>query len=229
MGDRTAAWLRDAIEAKDVAAERGQSFALFAPVLPMPLEMQNWYLRELQEDFREGVDGLYVHDAQSVVDLPEPLQSLPRLALTAPVGPSELLYQISLGVDLFVMPFTSLATDAGIALTFTFPTSHMEDSNSPRKALGINLWDAAHATDVSSFAEGCTCYACQKHHRAFLNHLLNAKEMLAWALLQIHNHHVMGQFFTGVKNCTLISYEGYRFQSHRQNHSICSLSSSSPA
>ena len=201
MGDRTAAWLKDAIAAKEAAAESGQPFSLFAPVLPVPREMQNWYLRELQDDFRSGVDGLYFHDAHSVVDLPQSLQSLPRLALTVPNGPSEILYQISLGVDLFITPFTSSATDAGLALTFNFPAGEpdVQTQSEARKALAISLWDAAHSTDVSPFAEGCSCYACQKHHRAYLHHLLNAKEMLAWVLLQIHNHHVMEQFFSGVR------------------------------
>lgn len=201
MGDRTAAWLRDAIVQKEAAIERGQSFSLFAPILPVPLEMQNWYLRELTEDFREGIDGLYVHDAASIVDLPESLQNLPRLALTTPSGPSAILHQISLGVDLFITPFTSSATDAGIALTFNFPASQdLQEKSEARSAIGIDLWDPAHATDVSPFVQGCSCYACQKHHRAFLHHLLQAKEMLAWVLLQIHNHHIMEQFFAGVRS-----------------------------
>ena len=200
MGDRTAAWLRDAIAVKEAAVEQSQSFALFAPILPVPLEMQNWYLRELEEDFKGGIDGLYVHDAHSVVDLPESLQSLPRLALTTPASPAEILDQMSLGVDLFITPFTSTATDAGIALTFSFPASRSDEGDATsRKAIGIDLWDPAHATDVSPFVESCSCYACQKHHRAYLHHLLQAKEMLAWVLLQIHNHHVMEQFFTSVR------------------------------
>jgi len=205
MGDRTATWLRDAIAAKQAVLEEGQGnpFALFAPILPVPHEMQHWYLRELQEDFRYGVNGLYVHDAHSVVDLPQSLQELPRLALTKPLGPVDMLHQISLGVDLFITPFTSTATDAGTALTFTFPATSQaagSDAAKSRKALGIDLWDPAHATDASPFVEGCTCYACKAHHRAYLHHLLSAKEMLAWVLLQIHNHHVMGQFFAAVRD-----------------------------
>lgn len=198
MGDRTAAWLRDAIATKDAASENKQSFALFAPILPVAHEMQSWYLRELKEDFRSGVDGLYVHDAQSVVDLPASLDSLPRLALTTPTGPSDILHQIALGVDLFATPFTSTATDAGIALTFAFPTPK-KDTQDTRQAIGISMWDLDHATDVSPFAKDCPCYACQKHHRAYLHHLLSTKEMLAWVLLQIHNHHIMEQFFAGVR------------------------------
>ncbi|UKZ83558.1 hypothetical protein TrVFT333_011367 [Trichoderma virens FT-333] len=35
--------------------------------------------------------------------------------------------------------------------------------------------------------------------RAYLHHLLNAKEMLGWNLLQIHNHHVINEFFAGIR------------------------------
>jgi queuine tRNA-ribosyltransferase subunit QTRTD1 len=200
MGDRTAAWLRDAIAFKQAATETGHEFSLFASILPVPHEMQSWYLRELVDDFREGIDGLYVHDAHSIVDLPEDLHSLPRIAFTAPTGPTELLYQISLGVDLVATSFIGSATDAGIALTFRLPVlSPKGSSTNIRETIGIDLWDAKYATDISSFVEGCTCYACQKHHRAYLHHLLAAKEMLAWVLLQIHNHHVIEQFFTAVR------------------------------
>jgi queuine tRNA-ribosyltransferase len=200
MGDRTAAWLRDATTYKEAAEEQGQGFALFAPILPVSLEMQGWYLRELVEDFREDIDGLYVHDSYSVVDLPHTLQPLPRLAFVTPAGPSELLHQISLGMDLFITPFIGSATDMGIALTFSFPAPCFKNrGNGLRSVIGIDLWDAGHATDISPFVEGCSCYACQKHHRAFLHHLLSAKEMLAWVLLQIHNHHIMEQFFAAVR------------------------------
>ena len=45
----------------------------------------------------------------------------------------------------------------------------------------------------------CSCYACITHHRAYITHLLSAKEMLGWTLLQIHNHHVLDRFFAGVR------------------------------
>ncbi|KIW07103.1 uncharacterized protein PV09_01981 [Verruconis gallopava] len=200
MGDRTAAWLRDAVTAKVAAAELGHKYSLFAPILPLSVEMQQWYLMELVEDFRHSVDGLYVHDAQSVVGLPDALRALPRIALTPAMSPKELLYQISLGVDLFVTSFTGSATDAGVALTFNFPGEASQGSvDSSRRAIGIDLWDTVHATDVSPLLNGCSCYACRNHHRAYVHHLLSAKEMLAWVLLQIHNHHVMERFFSAVR------------------------------
>lgn len=195
MGDRTTLWLREMLAEK----ERGGHMTIFAPILPVPLEQQKWYLDALVDEFRDGIQGLYVMDVHSVVDLPESLNALPRLAFANPEGPGELLRQISLGVDLFVLPFIAKATDGGIALDFVFPPPPAETEDTTRKAIGINAWNDELATDVSPLQAGCECYACTKHHRAYLHHLLAAKEMLAWVLLQIHNHHVVDQFFAGVR------------------------------
>lgn len=194
MGDRTTLWMRELLAEK----ERGGGMTVFAPILPVPVEQQRWYLDALVDEFREWIEGLYFMDIHSVVALPESLNGLPRLAFTNPSGPRELLRQISMGVDLFVLPFIAKATDDGIALNFVFPPP-AKGADVIRKAIGIDGWDNELATDVSPLQAGCECYACTKHHRAYLHHLLSAKEMLAWVLLQIHNHHVLDQFFAGVR------------------------------
>jgi len=198
MCDRTTLWIRETLAEKERVKEHGSDLTVFAPILPVPTEQQKWYMDQLVDDFRDRVSGLYFQDAHSVVDLPDPLNPLPRLAFTNPSGPHELLTQISLGVDIFILPFIGKATDGGIALNFTFPPPALAE-DSTRQAIGIDTWDNAFATDISPLQSGCECYACTKHHRAYLHHLLSAKEMLAWVLLQIHNHHVVDQFFAGVR------------------------------
>jgi queuine tRNA-ribosyltransferase subunit QTRTD1 len=198
MCDRTTLWMRETLAEKDKALGNGTDLTVFAPILPVPAEQQTWYIDQLVDDFHDRISGLYFHDAHSVVDLPESLNNLPRLAFTNPTGPSELLKQISLGADLFVLPFIGKATDGGIALDIKFPAPPRAE-NSARQAIGIDAWDNTFSTDVSPLQPSCECYSCQKHHRAYLHHLLSAKEMLAWVLLQIHNHHVLDQFFDGVR------------------------------
>lgn len=195
MGDRTTLWIREILAGK----ERTGRMTVFAPILPVPLEQQKWYLDALADELRDGIEGIYVMDAHSVVDLPETLNQLPRLAFTKPEAPGEVLRQISLGVDMFVLPFIGKATDGGIALGFIFPPPARTDCDTTRRATGIDAWNNELATDFSPLQAGCECYACTKHHRAYLHHLLSAKEMLAWVLLQIHNHHVLDQFFAGVR------------------------------
>ncbi|KAF2684646.1 tRNA-guanine transglycosylase [Lentithecium fluviatile CBS 122367] len=67
-------------------------------------------------------------------------------------------------------------------------------------SLGIDMWYDDHALSVTQLSESCTCYACSKHHRAYVQHLLSAKEMLGWVLIQLHNHTVLDAFFAGVRN-----------------------------
>lgn len=55
----------------------------------------------------------------------------------------------------------------------------------------INLMNAAHARDPRPIEEGCTCYTCQNFTRAYLRHLIVAKEMLAGTLISIHNLHTL--------------------------------------
>jgi queuine tRNA-ribosyltransferase subunit QTRTD1 len=199
MVDRTAVWLRDILDQKEACREKGSDITVFAALLPIPSEQQTWYTEQLVNDFREGISGLAVHDVYSLDAVVESLAELPILALTEPLNPRQLLHEISLGVDLFVLPFINRTTDGGIALDFVFPPPTADGTNSNPKSLGLDTWDPAHATDLSPLRADCQCYTCQNHHLAYLQHLLSAKEMLAWVLLQIHNHHVMDDFFAGVR------------------------------
>ncbi len=51
----------------------------------------------------------------------------------------------------------------------------------------LNLMNAIHARDPRPIDENCTCYTCNHFSRAYLRHLIVAKEMLAATLISIHN------------------------------------------
>jgi queuine tRNA-ribosyltransferase len=51
----------------------------------------------------------------------------------------------------------------------------------------LNLMNAAHASDPQPIDAACDCYTCQNFSRAYLRHLIVAKEMLASTLISIHN------------------------------------------
>ncbi len=57
----------------------------------------------------------------------------------------------------------------------------------------LNLMNAAFAEDSRPIDEECTCYTCRTFTRAYLRHLIVAKEMLAATLLSIHNLHTLTQ------------------------------------
>jgi queuine tRNA-ribosyltransferase subunit QTRTD1 len=198
MVDRTHAYTRDATrelyETDDVSPS-----LYFAPVLPLENTQQALYFGELGDELSEHVSGLALYDTASLSIIPKELGALPRLSFSEPETPHAVLRDISLGADLLTIPFISTTSEGGIALNFEFPPRADTEQSSTPRSLGIDLWSPSHATDVSPLAQGCQCYACTKHHRAYLRHLLSAKEMLAWTLLQIHNHHVMDLFFDGVR------------------------------
>lgn len=51
----------------------------------------------------------------------------------------------------------------------------------------LNLMNAAFARDARPIDETCDCYACRTFTRAYIRHLIVAKELLAGTLLSIHN------------------------------------------
>ena len=53
--------------------------------------------------------------------------------------------------------------------------------------------NAAFARDARPIDETCACYTCRTFTRAYLRHLIVAKEMLAATLISIHNIHMLLQ------------------------------------
>ena len=198
MSDRTESWTRDIIAKQKSVMEGEHRFNIFAPILPIDRDLQSWYLEHLVDEMVDNISGVAIYDAYLLDDLPEGLHRFPRLSFHMPAGPQKLLRQISLGMDLFTVPFISSATDAGIALDFTFPPPPKPDT-SARHSLGVDMWRTEHAVSAAPLSEACICYACAKHHRAYIQHLLSAKEMLGWILIQIHNHAVLSTFFTSIR------------------------------
>jgi queuine tRNA-ribosyltransferase len=51
----------------------------------------------------------------------------------------------------------------------------------------LNLMNAGFARDERPIDAGCDCYTCRTFTRAYLRHLIAAREFLAGTLLSIHN------------------------------------------
>ena len=51
----------------------------------------------------------------------------------------------------------------------------------------LNMMNATFARDQRPLDETCDCYTCQTFTRAYIRHLIVAKELLAGTLLSIHN------------------------------------------
>ena len=51
----------------------------------------------------------------------------------------------------------------------------------------LNLFNAKYELDERPIEEGCQCPACRRYSRAYIRHLLKAKEMLGMRLCVLHN------------------------------------------
>ena len=51
----------------------------------------------------------------------------------------------------------------------------------------INLFNAKYELDERPIEEGCNCAACRRYSRAYIRHLLKAREMLGMRLCVLHN------------------------------------------
>jgi len=201
MTARTEDWMQQMATANN----DGHCLNLFASILPVELEAQRLYLEMLQNELSDSIDGLAFYSSASAAVIPAGLAHLPRLSMSSLMTPQQILREVMLGVDLFAVEFVNASTDAGVALKFEFPaptdtyTRTTEHSHLHRKEMGIDVWSDEHATDLSPLTADCDCYTCEKHHRAYIHHLLVAKEMLAWTLLQVHNYTMINRFFTGIR------------------------------
>jgi queuine tRNA-ribosyltransferase len=63
----------------------------------------------------------------------------------------------------------------------------------------LNLMNASFARDGQPIDQSCSCYTCRTFSRAYLRHLITAREMLAASLLSIHNIHTLIQTITSLR------------------------------
>lgn len=53
----------------------------------------------------------------------------------------------------------------------------------------VNIQGAKYKEDFTPLIKDCKCYACKHYTRAYIRHLINAKEILGMTLLSLHNEH----------------------------------------
>ena len=64
----------------------------------------------------------------------------------------------------------------------------------------INLMNAKYELDDSPIEEGCQCPTCQRYSRAYIRHLLKAKEMLGMRLCVLHNLYFYNNLMTEIRD-----------------------------
>lgn len=73
-----------------------------------------------------------------------------------------------------------------------------------------NMSRAAFKEDFGPLQEGCGCYTCQHYSRAYIHHLLKAKEILASTLLTIHNEYYTVKLVADIRAAMIEGEDAYR-------------------
>ena len=64
----------------------------------------------------------------------------------------------------------------------------------------INLFNAKYETDSEPIEKGCGCPACRRYSRAYIRHLLKAKEMLGMRFCVLHNLYFYNHLMEDIRN-----------------------------
>ena len=86
--------------------------------------------------------------------------------------PANILEAVERGVDFF---------------DCVYPTRNGRHAHLYTNQGKINLFNAKYERDSRPIEEGCMCPTCQRYSRAYVRHLLKAKEMLGMRMCVIHN------------------------------------------
>ena len=85
----------------------------------------------------------------------------------------------------------------------------------------LNLFNAKYELDDRPIEEGCQCPACRRYSRAYIRHLLKAKEMLGMRLCVLHNlyfyNHMMEEIRDALDEGRFAEYKKAKLAGMEQN------------
>jgi queuine tRNA-ribosyltransferase len=190
--DRTHAWAERCLKVKTRSDQ-----ALFGI-------LQGGIFEDLREQSAEyiaslgfpghAIGGLSVGETKDemhrILDLVDQVlpQDKPRYLMG--VGtPEDLLNGVARGVDIFDCVLPTRLARHNAAMT--------------RYGKRLNVVNAKYARDPKPIDEACQCYTCQNFSRAYIRHLIIAKEMLSATLLSIHNLHTLISLMNDMRQAIL--------------------------
>ena len=75
-----------------------------------------------------------------------------------------------------------------------------------------NLFNQKYELDASPIEEGCQCPACRSYSRAYIRHLLKAKEMLGMRLCVLHNLYFYNKMMEEIRE----AIEEHRYAQYKE-------------
>ncbi|MCI9488071.1 MAG: tRNA guanosine(34) transglycosylase Tgt [Lachnospiraceae bacterium] len=161
------------------------------------------HAREISELDLDGyaVGGLAVGESHEemyhILDVTVP--HLPEEKPTYLMGvgtPANILEAVERGVDFF---------------DCVYPTRNGRHGHVYTNRGKLNLFNAKYELDDAPIEEGCGCPACRRYSRAYIRHLLKAKEMLGMRFCVLHNlwfyNTMMGEIREAIENHRFAAYK----------------------
>lgn len=188
---RTHMWAQRCVEAK-----KRPDQALFGIV-------QGGVFRDLRERSAEFIAGLHTpgiaigglsvgetkEEMNAMLEVVDPILPEDKPRYLMGVGsPEDLVNGVLRGIDIF---------------DCVLPTRLARHNAAMTRTGRLNLVNAAFARDTRPIDENCGCYTCQNFNRAYLRHLISAKEMLAATLLSIHNLYTLISLMNDIRQAIL--------------------------
>ena len=109
--------------------------------------------------------------------------------------PDNVVRGIDMGLDLFSGAYVAYMSDRLLVLTFQLT----DKLTSPAVGTDYSVGSKEYANSKQSLLLHCQCYACQNYTQAYVNHLIQTKELLGRTLITIHNLHHYHRFFQEIR------------------------------
>lgn len=120
--------------------------------------------------------------------------------------PANILEAVERGVDFF---------------DCVYPSRNGRHGHVYTNAGKLNLFNAKYETNDRPIEEGCQCPACKYHTRAYIRHLLKAKEMLGMRLCVLHNLYfyntMMEEIREAIKAGRYSEYKNNKLEGFKEN------------
>ncbi len=85
----------------------------------------------------------------------------------------------------------------------------------------LNMFNAKYSLDERPIEEGCQCPACRSYSRAYIHHLMKAREMLGMRLCVLHNlyfyNHLMEEIRNHIEKGDYSAYKKSRTEQMKEN------------
>jgi queuine tRNA-ribosyltransferase len=189
---RTHSWAQRCLEAK-TRSDQALFGIVQGGVFPDLREQSAAFITSL--DFPgNAIGGLSVGETKdemhAILEVVDPILPEDKPRYLMGVGtPDDLVNAVMRGVDIF---------------DCVLPTRLARHNAAMTRSGRLNLVNASFARDERPIDKTCGCYTCRFFTRAYLRHLINAREILAATLLSIHNLHTLIQLASDMRSAILV-------------------------